>query len=408
MALDFPAPPWTNGQTYANYVYNSATGAWLSKPLTGPKSTYGPTPPANPNPGDEWVNSNDMTAYGWYVDTDGGQWVEKTAPISANGYYSPNYIINGGFDIWQRGTSATIDAANTYKSADRWVAYKNNAGATESRQASGLTGIQYCGRYQRNSGNTTTDQLWAYQTIETVNSIPLAGKTVTLSFYARKGANYSASSSALLVQLRSGTGTDQNALSGFTGSATPINQNATLTTSWQRFSYTGTLDSSVTQLGVVFIGTPTGTAGAADYYEITGVQLEEGSVATTFRRNANSLQGELAACQRYYFRITAGNGGAGVPLYAWGCAVNATLADFSFPLPVTLRTNASSIDVSNIGVYSILNGTASGGSFTLSYTAANDPQVRYQHGSSLFTSNSMCSIINTTSSAGYISFNAEL
>lgn len=268
---------------------------------------------------------------------------------------SQNYVINGAFDIWQRGTSATIDAANTYKTADRWVGYKNNAGATESRQSAGLVGFQYCARYQRNSGSSDTQPIWAYQSIETINSIPLAGKTVTLSFYARAGANYSASSFGLLVQLRSGTGTDQNALSGFSGSATPINQTATLTTTWQRFSYSASLLTNVTQLGVVFIGTPSGTAGANDWYEITGVQLEEGSYATPFRRNAPSIQAELAACQRYYQVIASGN----LQYFATGQAYVGTAGLATYVFPVVLRAAPSALTVSSASHFGTFN--ASGG-----------------------------------------------
>lgn len=401
MALDFPAPPWTNGQTYANYVYSSATGAWLSKPLTGPKSTYGPTPPANPNPGDEWVNSNDMTAYGWYVDTDGGQWVEKTAPISANGYYSPNYVINGGFDIWQRGTS--ISATNNTYTADRWIATPYGSGGSFNVAKGTATPPPGFQNYLKVTPvSSTSVNLFLGHFLETQDVIQFAGQTVTLSFYYRIPTNFTGTWGA---QTYYTTGTDEKAwqpVSSTLISTTSLSN----TSSWTRSTVTLTVPSGAKSFGIQFAST-NNTVSAAEF-NVTGVQLELGSAATTFRRNANSLQGELAACQRYYFRITAGNGGSGVPLYAWGCAVNATLADFSFPLPVTLRANASSIDVSNIGVYSILNGTASGGSFTLSYTASNDPQVRYQHGSSLFTSNSLCSIINTTSSAGYISFNAEL
>jgi hypothetical protein len=133
-----------------------------------------------------------------------------------------------------------------------------------------------------------------------------SAKTVTLSFYARRGSNFSATSNVLSVYLQSGTGTDQNVFST-TGFAYPINnQTATLTTTWQRFTYTGTIAATATELGMFFTYTPTGTASTNDYFEITGVQLELGSYATTFSRTGGTIQGELAMCQRYLEPIANG------------------------------------------------------------------------------------------------------
>ena len=209
-----------------------------------------------------------------------------------------NPVLNSAFQIWQRGTSIT----NGSYSADRWQAYGNGNG-TVSRQSTNdttnLPNIQYCGRSQRTSGSTSTNPLYLAQNFETINSIPFAGKTVTFSFYARAGANYSPTSSLLNYTVQTGTGTDQ-AFTGYTGVAYPINSTATLTTTWQRFTATAALSSSLTELAIVFVANVTGTAGANDYFEVTGVQLEVGSVATPFHTYAATIQGELAACQRYF------------------------------------------------------------------------------------------------------------
>jgi hypothetical protein len=210
-----------------------------------------------------------------------------------------NPVINSAFQVWQRGTSFTTNAS-TY-TADRWVGYRGTTGMTVSRQltsdSTNLPNIQYCARVQRDAGNTSTGSLQFGQMFETVNSIPYAGKTVTVSFYGRKGANFSASQ--LDYYIITGTGTDQNYFTAYTGSAFN-GAAAALTTTWVRYSATFTLSSTMTEMAILFAPTMSGTAGAADYYEVTGVQLDIGSVALPFRTYAGTLQGELAACQRYY------------------------------------------------------------------------------------------------------------
>jgi hypothetical protein len=248
-----------------------------------------------------------------------------------------NPVINGGMDIWQRGTSFA-NPANGY-TADRWLG-ASNAGLTVSRQTvsdtTNLPNIQYSLRVQRNNASTTTSELAVSQSFESVNSYPFVGKTVTVSFYARAGANFSAASSQINFRLQTGTGTDQNIwTAGYTGSAQPISGNPTLTTTWQRFAYSGTIASTATEMGLIFGMTPTGTASTNDWFELTGVQIDIGtwtaSTAPTFRRSGGTLQGELAACQRYYTFDDSGT-----RVWIGNCTSGSTYGNEVY-LPVTMR-----------------------------------------------------------------------
>jgi hypothetical protein len=168
-------------------------------------------------------------------------------------------------------------------------------------------------------------------------------------------------SSNLQVFLQSGTGTDQFYWTGFTGDTqvgTITLSTSTLTTTWQRFVFTGTVPSTATQLNIQINKTSTGTAGATDYAEITGVQIDLGtytaSTAPTFRRAGGTIQGELAACQRYYYRISDP---AGTQLYTAitvlhdNSAQNSTTVYGVTSNPVPMRTTPTSTEFSNIAFH---------------------------------------------------------
>jgi hypothetical protein len=324
-----------------------------------------------------------------------------------------NKVINGGFDIWQRGTSIT--GASKRYTADRWSIYAGSGGSQSSsytitRQSTSdttnLPFIQYCARYQRNSGSTSAQTFSFAQSFETVNSIPLAGQAVTISFYARKGANYSPTSSLLNIQVTSETGTDQY-FSDYATYNDAINQSATLTTTWQRFSYSGTFATNANEIALIFNATPTGTAGANDYFEVTGVQLELGSVATTFSRaGAGGIQGELAACQRYYYRVT---GSQAYNRIGFGSGVSSTAAQIDVIFPVTMRVVHTAIDFSTLllddgagGAPAVTNITSvsnASGTNLASVTATVASGVTTYRPYHLETNNS---------TSGFLGFSAEL
>jgi hypothetical protein len=253
-----------------------------------------------------------------------------------------NLIINGNMMIWQRGNTSFLGTSFNY-SADRWMVFRNAfaAGMTVSRSTDVPAGFTYSLNMRRDNGNSSTQQMFAVSAFETINSVPYQGQQVTLSFYMKTGANFSGT---VGVTVYTGTGADQaaNNFSSWTGSATPINTaSISPTSSWVRYTYTGTVAAGATQINVAFARTPSGTAGAADTLLITGVQLEVGSVATSFE-NRGFLT-ELQLCQRYYAKTFAYGTTPAQNAGKVGCAIvtgpgGGSSGVFLWQFPVKMRT----------------------------------------------------------------------
>jgi hypothetical protein len=331
--------------------------------------------------------------------------------------FTRNAVLNSSFNVWQRGTSTAgaTGSTNGY-AADRWQGYRGAfaSGMTLSRQVTGdttnLPFIQYCARVQRDNANAGTNSVNISQNLETLVSIPYAGRSIVLSFYARAGANYSSASSALLATINSGTGTDQNGTTGagYTGNTSVIAQTVTLTTTWQRFSVVATMPSTATEFYTNFAYTPVGTAGANDYFEVTGVMVEVGNQASPYAPATSTYATELAACQRYYYRVS---GGQNYSVLGYGFATGTLTAQIVLPLPTQMRVIPTTLDFSNLAAQSLdstgVVAAATSVTFESGTSSRNFAGINCVVAAGLVAS-SVTRVIYNNNTAGYLGVGAEL
>lgn len=314
-----------------------------------------------------------------------------------------NGVINGSMEVWQRGTSAlafATSAANGF-TADRWQAFRTGfaTGATAS-QTAGTAQTRYALRLTRTAGNTSLNTINCLQNIETANAEVYAGQQVTFSVWARRGADYAGTTN---LRILSGTGTDQNVISGFTGQVTVVSQSRTITTTWQRFSVTGTVASTATELAVQLQYTPTtATAGANDWIEFTGAQLEIGAVPSTFQMHGGSVASELAACQRYYQRHGLVSGA----FVAIGYGSGTTTTNTFWSISPAMRIAPSSVGYTNVELVDGAGGTIAVTGLALHNPTPTRAIVHVTH--AINDTAHRPYGLRTTSAAGYVELNAEI
>lgn len=268
-----------------------------------------------------------------YVKTDGRLYWKDSAGVEHKviddqiappaQFFRKNAVINGDFNIWQRGTSFVSPASNTY-CADRWVVEPNGAGFVTVSRTADFPTVAQAGRlfnYSLDIQVTTADATIAagdnyiiQQRIEGYNWLPLAQRTITLQFWikAKKTGIY-------CIGLRNAT-PDRSYTAEITVSAADTWEKKTVAIvaspsagTWNYVDGLGVVFSVALACGSTFHTTAgawqTGNFFAtanqvnamdnvANYVRIAGMQLEAGSVATEFEQR--TIQDELELCQRYF------------------------------------------------------------------------------------------------------------
>jgi hypothetical protein len=227
-----------------------------------------------------------------------------------------NFVINGGMDVWQRGTTGFSTATGTY-TADRWVLGSSSTTVTQDTDVPVSPYFKYSLKMVGTGDNSLI------QRVESVNSTLLAGQTITFSFYAKRTSG----TGALDVRFYYPTTADTYGAITQIGSTVVVS--ASPTSSWTRYSVTAAIGTNITTGLQILIN----NTGATTTF-ITGAQLEIAAAASSFSRNASTYSLELASCQRYYQRWSASQFSRAGFIYA-DSITNAVFVD---KLPICLRT----------------------------------------------------------------------
>jgi hypothetical protein len=274
-----------------------------------------------------------------------------------NGYR--NRLVNGGFDVWQRGTS--FSNLSTY-GPDRWKATYNDCGGNYTQQTADLAGFNYQVRMIK--GSNVNGSFMLQQAIETQNTVDMVGQWATFSCWARlSNATTQASHDFNLALGFSATtdysgwlnssdicsyysqwtsagaragGTIFQAGSTTSSPSTPVMSSGTLSSSWTRYSVTLLVPSNTKTIVCGMYSENTVLAGGI---ELVGAQFEIGTAAGPFERRHIAQEQHL--CERYYtksYRL-ATNPGTATRNGAIGfvCANGGNGEQSRFFFPTTMR-----------------------------------------------------------------------
>lgn len=317
-----------------------------------------------------------------------------------------NKIINGDFGIWQRGTSFSNPTNGTY-TTDRWRWTGDGTGATRTVSQQTFTPgtapvAGYENSYFLRHAVTVASTNGTYNGFQTrLEDVRIfAGQTVTLSFWAKANT-----ASTLFNNLT------QNFGSGGSSSVTfpTVSNEISITTSWARYSVNISFPSiSGKTIGTssylqVYFGCPINVTQEIDFW---GVQLEAGSTATAFQTATGTIQGELAAAQRYYFRANAASTFPKV-ISTGGSYYTTTACYAGVPMPIEMRT-VPTLTTGTVGSFSVYSAGTSRACSAIALGNATPNLVLLNCTTAAATAGNSGWLESTSTTNSFLEFSAEL
>jgi hypothetical protein len=334
---------------------------------------------------------------------------------AASPYVNKNRLVNGSFNVAQRGTSFVSGANNddTYN-LDRWYILSDGNDAVDITQTTTVpTGAKYSIGLDVETANK---KFGIAQIIENVNCYDAIGGNVTLSFQAKVSATTKLDNVKCAVIAWSGTtdsvtsdiisaweaeGTNPTLIANATYENTPANLN--VTTSWATYSVTANVDTASTANIIVFIWSDVTDTTAGDFLHITNAQLEIGTTATPFERRLYNQ--ELANCQRYYYLHASGSN----KLLGAGQYSNSTRVDCSLFFKLSMRATPSLVQVTGTDYFTIYSNNV-----VDNFNGFNAIDLASTEGCALYNTSNVsgttgaAGVIYTNNASSSIAFSAEL
>jgi hypothetical protein len=309
----------------------------------------------------------------------------------------PNYANNGAFDWWQRGTSFTVSTSAVY-TADRFYCYAAGANATAARSTSVPTGsiAPYSLEF---TGATSQTLLEIGQKIESqyVNALKT---TVTFSakVFNNTGAAFTPG-----IYIQSPTAVDNWA--GVTTNVNNVALQSCPDNAWTTIYYTADWSGYTNISNGVGVLLEFGAAanGAAKKIRITEWQVTPTAMIMPFQRSAATIQGELAACQRYFYRHAEGLDKSIMSAGAYDASVVGGTVKFA----TAMRTAPTLTVPNSAGYFKFFRNSGNVTASTLSLQEAT-PNAATVFGSFGTSTAGNSGWVTCSNAASYIDFGAEL